>query len=256
LVPPEFLRWPILNTFDTGNLMPDWQTQLKAFLAAHDVEAVVISYSAGDFSQRLMADTLRAAVREVTGTRPAAGPWEDLLSTMGARPTRVGGITLYKVPAQLINEYRGANVSELETSADAAWFSTLLGAGEKYLSTGEKLEELSPSRAYQLGLLPPGLWSPYLYEASDWKRAGSGNGLWLGPWDGDTVCVGVFGFFPAVNELISRYRASASEIYFPYPDKFTPGITPDQNPHFMLMTFTQQGLAQAARQSANIATAK
>jgi len=185
LVPPEFLRWPILNTFNTANLMRGWQTQLKAFLAAHDVEAVVISYRAGDFSQRLMADTLGAALREFTSARSANSPWEELMSTLDVQPIRVGGITLYEVPAQLITEHRGANILELETTADAAWFSTLLAVGEKYLSNGQKLDKLSPARARELGLLPPGLWAPYLYVASDWKRAGSGNGLWLGPWARD-----------------------------------------------------------------------
>ncbi len=254
LVPPEFLRWPILNTFNTANLMRGWQTQLKAFLAAHDVEAVVISYRAGDFSQRLMADTLGAALREFTSARSANSPWEELMSTLDVQPIRVGGITLYEVPAQLITEHRGANILELETTADAAWFSTLLAVGEKYLSNGQKLDKLSPARARELGLLPPGLWAPYLYVASDWKRAGSGNGLWLGPWARDMVCVGLFGSYPAVNELISRYGSSASEIYFPYPNRFTRDTPDDRTPHFLLMTFSRQGLAQAARQSASIAT--
>ena len=172
LVPPEFLRWPILNTFYSGNLMPDWQTQFKAFLAAHDVEAVVISDRAGDFSQRLLADALSAALREFTSARSANGPWEELLSTLGVQPIRVGGITLYKVPAQVITENRGANLAELETTADAAWFSMLLAAGEKYLSSGEKLEQLTPARARELGLLPPALWPHYLYVASEGKRTG------------------------------------------------------------------------------------
>ena len=102
-------------------------------------------------------------------------------------------------------------------------------------------------------MLPPAIWLRDLYPASDGKRTGFGNGLWLGPWAADMVCVGLFGSYPAVNELISRYGSSASEIYFPYPNKFTGDTPDDRTPHFLLMTFSRQGLAQAARQSAGIA---
>jgi hypothetical protein len=243
-----------LNTFYAGNLMPDWQTQFKAFLAAHDVEAVVIGEPVGDFSQGLLADTLAAAFRAATSAQSASGPWEELLSTLGVQPLYVGGIALYEVPAQLISENRSAKVLELETNADAAWFSILLAAGEKYLSTGETLEQLSPAHARELGLLPPALWLHYLYLASDGKRTGFGNGLWLGPWAKDRVCVGVFGSYPAVHELISHYGSSASEIYFPYPNRFAGDNPRDQSPHFLLMAFTRQGLARAAVQSTAIAT--
>ena len=70
------------------------------------------------------------------------------------------------------------------------------------------------------------------------------------------VGVGLFGSYAAADALIFQYGPSAGEIYFPYPSRFKGDIPDDQNPHFLLMTFSRQGLAEAATQSASIAKGK
>ncbi|MBV8774509.1 MAG: hypothetical protein JO166_19565, partial [Deltaproteobacteria bacterium] len=66
--PDEFQRWPAVNAALAGLQLPDPGRQLRAFLAAHRVEAVV----------------------------SADGPW-SLASALGIKPIELGGVSIYEM---------------------------------------------------------------------------------------------------------------------------------------------------------------
>jgi hypothetical protein len=74
--PPEFSRYPILKTLYDGELIPNVDGELRAFLRDKGVGAIVVQ----------------------NGRK---GPWADLFGSIDPRPRSVGGVTLYRVPPSL-----------------------------------------------------------------------------------------------------------------------------------------------------------
>jgi hypothetical protein len=81
--PESFTAWPVLQTFITGQPSGGLQEQVKGFLGAHRVRDVVVA----------------------DGT---LGPWDDLFGPLDPDPVRTGGVTLYRVPAEVLRDYRHA----------------------------------------------------------------------------------------------------------------------------------------------------
>jgi hypothetical protein len=71
--PPEFGQWPITDALYSGQIQPGSKQQLRRFIAAKDVGAIVV----------------------VDGT---PGPWGQLFSTVDGSPQHLGGVTVYQVP--------------------------------------------------------------------------------------------------------------------------------------------------------------
>lgn len=73
-IPAEFLRWPVLSTLYSGEPIDNYEPQLRAFLCAHAVEAVIVSPSGLE-------------------------PWEGLVSKAlpELRAKKLGGVSLYRV---------------------------------------------------------------------------------------------------------------------------------------------------------------
>ena len=82
-LPPEFMRWPIVYTLLYAKPIPSQDSQLRAFLGAHDVGAII-----------------------VTARRPEF--WVNLFSTLGVQPINVGGVILFEVPPSVLAAYRQA----------------------------------------------------------------------------------------------------------------------------------------------------
>ncbi len=80
LIPEEFQRWPIVYSFLTAKPIPDQNTQLLAFLAAHDVGTVVVQDGLDGF-------------------------WESLFSPLG-QWTDVGGVRVYRPSPRLVAGYQ------------------------------------------------------------------------------------------------------------------------------------------------------
>jgi hypothetical protein len=218
--PDDFLRWPMVNAFFSSTLMPDYGQQLKAFLASYQVDAAVVS------------DTVN-------------GPWPEVFATLGVKPLKIGGVALYRVPSKVEAAYRNASVLAMERAADAAWFAELLRAAQTYIGRGFDINDLSPSNAARLGLLPAAAWAESLDEVVVRRRIG-GPMLWLGPWPGDRFAIEIVGSYSAIKPLINHYGADADSIYFPYPDKLTTAIRTGVTPEILLMAFRREGLARAA----------
>jgi hypothetical protein len=84
VIPPKsFSAWPILGTFYDGTIISDMDAQLKGFVGAKRVGAVVV----------------------LDGY---PGPWEQVFGLLDRAPVRVGGVTLYRVPAEILRAYANA----------------------------------------------------------------------------------------------------------------------------------------------------
>jgi hypothetical protein len=70
--PASYTRYPIWNTLLSGRLTPDYGAQLRRFIAAEQVTAIVVQ-------------------------RGYPGPWETLFGSLGVRPVSTGGVRLYRV---------------------------------------------------------------------------------------------------------------------------------------------------------------
>ncbi len=70
--PPSYARFPTWGTLLTGALTPDYAAQLRRFVAAKGVTAVVVD-------------------------KRYPGPWRRLFATLGTPPLDTGGVLLYRI---------------------------------------------------------------------------------------------------------------------------------------------------------------
>ena len=81
--PPEAFRsWPILSTLYAAHPDPNAEEDLKAFVGANRVHAIIVA----DTSSEL----------------------DPFFRVFDRNPARVGGVTLYRVPARILSEYANA----------------------------------------------------------------------------------------------------------------------------------------------------
>ncbi len=220
LTPPDFRRWPILNTLYTGIPVPEDGAQLKAFLAAKRVDAIVVADPA-----------------------PAS---PELFAPLGVEPRAVGGVIFYDVRNAALAAPAPQALAQLEASADAAWFSELIAAANAYLGQGGAIDELSPTALRKRGLVPDAQWIDNFEIVRAGWPVGLSNGLWIGPGRDGTVEVGVYGSRAAVKPLIETYGRAALATYYPYPSKFSGRTGDDDATHLLLMSFSADGIRSAA----------
>ena len=185
LVPAEYLRWPAAVAFLDNADMPDGEFQLKAFLAQHDVDVVIVEAS-------------------------EEGRWSNLLSTLGVAPKEIGGIFLYRLSPEELNPYKTVTTSELRDRFYTGQLRALLEGATRYIGAGHSLAELTPARVAELGLLPAGWINEYIGPRTN-------SGLWLGG-SGSEVEVGVGLFGSDQNSgrpIFEQVGKCAEHICFP-----------------------------------------
>ena len=217
MTPPEFSRWPVVNSLSTGAPCFDFARQLKFFLGTHGVTTIVLAQDA-----RRM--------------------WPNLLKPLNMNPTEVEDVTIYRVPPEFSAKYFAMSAHEAATSAALGGFAALVAAADRYWNAGGlPLSELTPWEAERLGLLDlPATSAKPIPNAPQWW----GN-LWLGSLRDSTVAIGVTGVYSDLESVVAKYGALANEIQFPYPDRLDPGMSSDQAGQ-LLMTFDRKGLIRAA----------
>ena len=214
VAPPEFSPWPVLSTLDTGDEIVNFPEQLNAFLGAHQIKAVIV-------------DPIDN------------GPWKRLMSEAGLSPPReIGGILFYKVPTRVLSSFRNATAHEMAREQAARSFSALIIAANLYLAAGRPLAKLNPWEAQLSKLLDLSQADvrPVSADMQWWEN------LWLGPWGGSGVGVGIVGDYEDLEPLVRCYGPNAAEIFFPFPAKLADG--PKQGTGQLLFTFTPQALKQ------------
>ena len=224
----ERRRWPIVNAFFEDSYVPEASEQLKAFLAAHHVDSVIV------------------ADDEI-------GAWQPMLSTLGVPPIRVGGISLYRLSQKEMHDWERGSL-EMNARFEIERLYTLVAVADKYLSNGGDLKALTAVKARDLNLIPRNsLFGPKVRFSSNLARNPQlindprfAYGVWLSSWSDDRVTVGEYVWCP--KPLIARFRGVASEIYFPFPNSLS-SDTPVPDTHaygFLMMIFDREQLGRAA----------
>ena len=249
-VPEEHNRWPIIAGLYQLRGVPAAGDQLKAYLANHDVGAVIVGprrqYRVGSIDGRSSA---------ITWLRwPTLAPERDqtcaMLNSLGVPPIEAAGVTLYQLTPQTLAPYRNLTALAMEQRAEGARFEALLLGAERYLAAGGDPVSLSPRLAQELGLLPQGWFGGTLLSSGDSNPIFHSD-IVLGPGQPDGIAVGLEGSYDALEPIIRSYSADASRTYFPYPTRLSPASMPHgpamrENPAMMVMTFDRAGLARAA----------
>ena len=209
LHPRDFDQWPIIDAFANTTLIPEASLQLKAFMAAHDVTAIIANDS-------------------------QIAQWGPLLATIDRSPQHTGGITLYRIAPSDLAEYGHVTAAEMARRDEAARFTALLAAARTYLITGHPLAALSPMEAQRLGLLPPG--------SVDDPDVRTNAGLYLGPWSNQQIGVGVVGSYATLQPLIEQYRGRAKAVLFPFPKELNGTPRGDTFMRLLVMVFDRTTL--------------
>jgi hypothetical protein len=163
LTPEDFERWPVVNAAIVGLPLADPGRQLRSFLAAHHVEAVV-----------------------------AADGATPLTAALGIKPIELGGVSVYRLPTQMAETASDEGVEPLEQAAAQEWIGDLLDAARRFLAAGQELATLNPARLHQLGFLPKSRWGRTLDMVLACASHAAITGLWVGPGPERTVAVGLF----------------------------------------------------------------
>ncbi len=243
-VPEEPSRWPIIEGLYQLQGVPAAGDQLKAYMANHGVEAVIVGprrqYHVGAINGHPTATTwLRS---------PTLAPEREatvaMLNSLGVPAIEAGGVTLYRLSPQTLAPYRKLTALTMERRATRARFEALLLGAQRYLAKGGDPASLSPQRAQQLGLLPQGWFGGAFLSISDTNTIFNSD-VMLGPAQPDEIAVGIEGWYDALEPVIRSYGADASRIYFPYWVPLSPASAP-RGPAMMVMTFDRAGLEHAA----------
>jgi hypothetical protein len=242
-VPEEHSRWPIIAGLYQLWGVPAAGDQLKAYLAGHDVGAVIVGprrqYRVGSIDGRSSA---------ITWLRwPTLAPERDatsaLLTSLGVPPIDAAGITLYHLTPQTLAPYRNLTALAMEQRAERTRFEALLLGAERYLAGGGDPASLSPGLAQKLGLLPQGWFGGPLLSIGDSNPIFHSD-IVLGPAQPDGIAVGLEGWYDALEPIIRTYSADASRTYFRYLKTLSPTAAP-HGPAMMVMMFDRAGLEHA-----------
>jgi hypothetical protein len=213
--PPEFTVWPVVHDLLTGTIGDGFSEQLRAFLGAHQVKAVIVD-------QRY---------------RHA---WSQLSATLGVAPLAIGDVLLYRVSRNILLSYRNADPTVWRQTRAFVRFLGLISAAERYVSAGLPLSRLTPWEAERQRLLAPR--SPNEMSQgnanSNWQ-----DDLWLGSY-GEGIGVGIMSSYITVKPLIEKFGPYAAEVYFPYPNKITANLESGTYGQ-LLMVFEPKELGRA-----------
>ncbi len=215
--PFEFTRMPVANYFYGGIDLPESGEQLKAYLARFGVRAVIADPNEENFAS-----------------------FKTTLDALGVAGSYEKGVWLYKIPRDSWAAYAALPPAQVEARANALRFDAILEAAEKYLAGKHDLSKLSPLELKRLDLLPHD-WlidaAPHAYK--DWEITAAPGGQ---------ISIIIAGSYEGVRPLIERYRASASEIDYPAPTRWTPESRPPLDiVKPLLVTLDANHLAAAAQ---------
>jgi len=153
-VPEADRSWPIVAGLFKDSGVPEAGDQLKAYMASHDVSAIIVGPRSYYLVRRIGDQpTIATLLRWPTIDRERIAT-QKLLASLDTQPLDIGGITLYRVAPQTLAPYRQLTALDMQRRAARARFEALLLGAERYLAQGGDPASLSPKRAQELGLLP------------------------------------------------------------------------------------------------------
>ncbi|HVB82147.1 MAG TPA: hypothetical protein VNE82_19625 [Candidatus Binataceae bacterium] len=252
LLPAEYAQWPIMQALYNVAGVPDGDQQLKAFLATHNVGAVIIGdrrYRLTKFYHGLTPDVpIRVTVGPIERRElREVGEW---LGELHATPIEAGAFTLYPISAQALEPYRDLSALEMQRRAARGRFEALLVAAQRYIAAGRDPAALTPRRVEALGFVPLDWFGGEPFPTASPNPVFHTGAVLHASNDG-TITVGIEGGYSALAPLIEQYKADADTVYFPYPMRFSPASnTPGDEVATMVMDFSRDGLARAAASAA------
>jgi hypothetical protein len=233
--PDEFSEWRIADAFAAAAYLPDSVDQMAALLAHYRVDVVIVSRNDCD-----------------------ASSWDGVLTPISTDKRRVAGVNLYRVSAAAVEPYRTATQLQMRQRSTQLAMEALVFAADKWRSQGNDPTALTPSKAVQSGLLRDS-WFVGPNTIPGWVLGGAEQvmdttqhfraGAWLGGTPSGDFGVGLFGSYAALQPIIAKYRATASHVYFPYPnDLLSPGAAkpPPTTEALLTLVFDRRQLARAA----------
>jgi hypothetical protein len=226
--PAAFQRWDaVMRSLYSGHVYPRFEDELKPFLAANQVDAIVA----------VKSPKFRVSRR--------------LFASLGVEPLEVDDVLLYRIPRSLLIPYRAVGPERFERPRGMARYRELLQAARAYRSRSLPQKQLSRARAERLGLLPPVI--PPV-RASDGPLASPprnwGEDGMLLPWGDDGIAAGMSGVYDIVEPIMQKYQRCSQKIYFPYPSKLSGTPSPDAYGE-LRMKFDPAGLDCALKLAAS-----
>lgn len=255
-IPPEFARWPIVPALAADTpYIPDFAVQFAAFLGHYRIRTVLVD-PAGE------------------------GEFIRLFDRSRWRRSEVGGVALYQIDPAELAKFGGVGGGEMEARFNLTRFAILLHAAHAALAAGLKLNQLNTLDLRDRGLLARTLagdaprmqladygalarlrgarviMSSLGYLASvthiDYRLLAelgpaqtpelTTSGVWIGPWNRDSVAIGLVGDRQGVRAVIGKYGRSATAVFYPYPLKYhADNPTPDGQ-NLLLMVFPRATL--------------
>ena len=215
--PFEFARMPVANYFYGGIDLPEAADQLKAYIARFGVQAVIADPNEANFES-----------------------FKQTLDALGIGSLSEKGVWIYKIPRDSFAAYAQLPAAQVEARANALRFDAILEAAGKYVADGHDLSKISALELKRLDLIPRD-WlvdaTPHAYF--DWQ---------IEPAPGGGVDIVIVGSYEGVRPLLERYRATASEIEYPAPTRWTPDARPPLDViKPLLVTFDTAHLVTAAQ---------
>ncbi|HEV2171204.1 MAG TPA: hypothetical protein VGR40_09665, partial [Candidatus Binatus sp.] len=213
--PFEFVRMPAVNYLFGEIDLPEAADQLKAYVARFGVRALLVNEAEAKFPI-----------------------WQQTFASLGVPATSKDGVSIYKIAPDSFAEYGKLPGGYVEARANALRFDAILEAAAKYLADGHDPVKLSPDELKRLDLLP----HDWIVEAkyTDWD---------IGAAPGGRIAIVIFGSYDGVKPLIDRYRATASEIDYPAPTRWTPqSSVPHDRLGTLLIAFDRTRFDAAATQ--------
>lgn len=247
-VPREDRSWPIVAGLFKDSGVPEAGDQLKAYMASHNVSAVIVGPRSFYLISRIADQpTIATLLRWPTIDRERIAT-QKLLASLDTQPLDIGGITLYRVGPQTLAPYRQLTALDMQRRAARARFEALLLGAERYLAQGGNPASLSPKRAQELGLLPQDWFGGTPFSPTD---AFFHCRVILGPSKpaGMGIEVGVEGSYDALKPIVEAYGTDATRTDLPNPQPLSPSAAP-REPAMMVMTFDRAGLERAAAAAA------
>jgi hypothetical protein len=203
-----------------GTYLPDPETQLKAFLAAHQVTAVLVDERAKDGPDAKQRQDYRT-----------------ILAALGPAPAEDGRVLIYRFTPAALAPWRDMKPLDLERRVDETRFAELLDAADRYVQSGAAPVLVSPARLEQMDFI-----------RNDWVGGPNiliGEGLWAHGHADGTFEIGTFGSRGALAGLNARYRPEALRVRTA-PIATAENAGGEEELELMVMTFDRRGLARAA----------
>ena len=265
LIPPSFAQWPIVQALVRNEpYIPEYHSQFLTFLTHYGIKTVIVD-SVEDPKFRALFDDIHF------------------------RRTETAGVVLYQIDPAEFAAFESLTASDMEMRYQLDRFTLLLHATRQALDAGISLQSLSATELQRRGLLSaaltgfeyPPITQPFhrltervgaaqllnplmkriLRHAESRYRlmAAFGmappegltsTGVWVGPWQGDNVAIGLAGDPQSLSEIIVEYGPKAEQVLYPYPETYRSGKSPS-DARFLLMVFTRAALPATDRVTPN-----